>query len=448
MFDHSVFRMSIRENIDRVSERVIQAIWNYLFIRVQELHTTDGIPIRILDQGMWNDQAGPDFHNAKLRIGDEMLSGDVEIHHRTSDWFRHHHDRDPAYGHVILHVVMDHDCPCPMPVLVLRPFLTDRLEKIVERVHDLHRKTIFCHDHLDESTEDVVRRWVQQNGRKRFFHKSDIMQMARGARAWEEMAYLGMMEALGYSSNRDGFRTLARRVPYAVVREVLSHGDAPTALMRLQAVWLGAGGFLSDQVALPATEETIPFVNRLQAIWQEYRMPEMVLSEWRLSRLRPANFPPLRMAGLAKFLVQEGPEFLKGFQKDLRNDKFTIHRLCIPSFGYWSRHHTWSPTVTRHSQDLIGAQRAVEIMVNVILPILYAAGDESDQKRVLQWMDRTRSLEKNRMTRIMQKQLRLRASPYTVTETQGLIELHRRCFEFNCADCSVFERIVENRYDW
>lgn len=444
----------VRENAEHVGERVIQAIWNYLFLRITELKTIDGQNVRILDQGAWNHDAGPDFLDAKIRIGDTVHIGHVEIHHQTSDWGRHGHDADRRYDRVILHVVMDHDGKSDSrPVLEIRPFLADRLERLIERLDDLDGLNIFCHDNIARIDEAIVQKWVADSGWQRFLQKAESFaaDQVRMGRSWESLMYEGMCEALGYSANRSPFRRLARLVPLELLRRDWP-SDPAVRLMTFQSLLLGAAGLLDDATSDVAEAELIPFVNRLQSIWaasaETFKRP-LKAADWKLSRMRPANFPILRIAGLARLLSQNGNDLLSPFEKALLKtaDVATawtgaIQILHVPSFGYWSRHYRFNDRGQRGAHDLIGVQRASEILVNVILPVLYARGSTEDKARVQTLMTTLPSAENNRLIRDMRRQLKLGARKLTLTEGQGLIQLHRRCREMNCSDCPIFEEIV------
>jgi len=445
---------AVRENVEKIHERVIQAIWNYLFLRVADLRTVKGDSVQILDQGTWNHDAGPDFLNAKLRIGETVCIGHVEMHHQTSDWKRHGHDGDRRYDDVILHVVMDHDgVDDARPVLEMRSFLIDRLENLVERLRDLEQQNIFCHDGIGGVDDVIVQTWVRDNGWQRFLRKAEDYRMEhdRLGRSWESMIYEGVCEALGYSANRPPFRRLAQLVPLDRLRYDWPD-DSAARLMRLQAVLLGVAGLLDEEAGRSEDGDLIPFINRLQTVWSSHAgafKRTMKPSDWKLSRMRPANFPTLRIAGLARFLMTHGSDLIAPFDAAISSSgdsisawKKAMHLLHVSSFGYWSRHYRWNDSGQRGAQDLIGVQRASEILINVVLPVLYSRGSAANQDRIRETLHALPTSENNRLIRDMVQQLRLRRKTLSLVEGQGLIQLHRRCKEMQCADCPVFDDLV------
>ncbi len=447
---------AVCENVEKINERVIQAIWNYLFLRVSELKTTRGIPVQILDQGSWNNGAGPDFLGAKLRLGETVRMGNVEIHHRTSDWRRHGHDGDPLYASVILHVVMDHDAEDDgRPVMEMRPFLADRLENLIERLRDLERQNIFCHDDLDSVDDAIVRTWIQDNGWQRFLRKADEFRIEhdRLGRPWDSIIYDGVFEALGYSANRAPFRRLAQLVPFDRLRQ--DWPDEPASrLMWVQATLLGVAGLLQAEVETTENEELVPFVNRLQSVWSltSRRFKKtMGPSDWKLNRLRPANFPTLRIAGLSKLLSVHGSNILSIFDDAVSGSdnpssawRKAVKLLHVPSYGYWTRHYRLNDRACRQAHDLIGTQRASEIILNVVLPALHARGADREKARVREILYAASSPEDNTLIREMKRQLKFRRPSLSLVEGQGLIQLHRRCREMACADCPVFDELVSD----
>ncbi len=443
----------VRENIDRISEEIIQAIWFHLFLKMDELKTTDGKSIRILDRGAWNKDAGPDFKRATIRIGQEVLTGDVEIHWRTSDWEHHRHSENPLYRQVILHAVFTDDRNQKhLPTLVIEHYLTDSLLRIAEKINRLqeNRKNIFCHDTVIE--EEFLHRWILENGRMRFEAKIlKCEERYRAAGDINEALYQGMMDALGFSKNREPFRKLSNLIPYQTLMKAIAHDEEATALMRLQAILLGAGGLLTEVKSL----NVVPFAQRLENLWEEFRsqnpIKTMTNEEWKLFRLRPDNFPMIRMAGLAKFLCQNRKRpliemFTETFKGPLAvNAQQGLAKLIVPSFGHWSEHYFLEGGDGRKRGDLIGRQRAFEIWVNAVLPAVALTakltGNAELLLKVKQVYESSKSLERNSVITYMKKQFRLTERQASAQFTQGLIHLHKRCTDYACADCPVLTRI-------
>ena len=451
----------VRENLDRISEEIIQAIWFHLFLKMDELQTTDGRAIRILDRGTWNKDAGPDFKQATIRIGGEVMTGDVEIHWRTSDWEHHRHSANPSYQKVILHVVFTDDTKQKgLPTLAIEHYLTDSLIRITEKIQNIqeNHKNIFCHD--TEVEEEFLNRWILENGRIRLDSKiSKFEERYSQVPDFSEILYQGIMDALGFSKNREPFQKLAGLISYQTLMQSIAHDEEATALMRLQSILLGAGGLLTEVKTL----NVVPFVQRLENLWAEFqlthRIKTMKPEEWKLFRLRPDNFPMIRVAGLAKFLCQNRKQSLiEIFLEVFQNSPEDITRTCLSvltvgSFGHWSEHYFLEGGDKRKHSDLIGRQRAFEILVNAVLPALALYAKMTKNKvltdTVLKVYKTSKSLERNSVVSYMNKQFRLpQKNDQSMEYVQGLIHLHKRCTAYACADCPVLTRIwTEERTD-
>ena len=455
---------AVRENLDRISEQIIQAIWFHLFLKMDELKTTDGKQVRILDRGAWNKDAGRDFKLAKIRIGSEVLTGDVEVHWKTSDWDHHRHSENASYDKVILHVVfVDDTKDRRMPTLAIGQYLNDNLAAIIQKIQSIQddRKNIFCYDTIPMLEYDFLHQWILENGRQRFETKCNRVeeQLKRQKTDLNELLYQGIMDALGFSKNREPFQKLSHKVSYKELMNAIRYDAEPTALMRIQAILLGSAGLLKEVTSL----EAVPFTQRLENLWTEFQSQKgiqpMSSDDWKFFRLRPDNFPTLRIAGFSKFLVQNRQKpivdiFVSAFEgptADTYNECMSL--LTIQSFGHWSEHYFLEGQSKRHHGDLIGRQRAFEIWVNAVLPVvsLHAmiTGNKALNGKVLQLYCGSISLEKNSILSYMKKQLRLNSvkNP-TVKFAQGLIHLHKRCSNYACADCPVLTRVwTEERHD-
>lgn len=454
----------VRENLDRISEQVIQAIWFHLFLKMDELKATDGKPVRILDRGVWNKDAGPDFKQAKIRIGTEVLTGDVEVHWKTSDWDHHRHSENASYNNVVLHVVfVDDTKDRRLSTLAIGQYLNDNLTAIIHKIQSIQedRKNIFCHDTVPTIEDGFIYQWILENGRQRFESKCNKVeeQLNRQKTDLNELVYQGIMDALGFSKNREPFQKLSAKVTYKTLMGTIQNDTDPTALMRVQAILLGSAGLLKEVTSL----EAVPFTQRLENLWMEFqsqhKVQPMSPEEWKFFRLRPDNFPTVRIAGFSKFLIQHRHRplldtFILTFETPAADTyKEFMSLLTVPSFGHWSEHYFLETDSKRPHGDLIGRQRAFEIWVNAVLPVMAVhakiSGNKALHEKTLQLYGSTISLEKNSIMSFMKKQLRLSSVKRPTTQfAQGLIHLHKRCSNYACADCPVLTRVwTEERHD-
>ncbi|NUM80878.1 DUF2851 family protein [bacterium] len=459
---------AVRENVQRISEKLIQAIWENLFLTLDDIRTTKGLSVKILDRGQWNFDAGPDFTGATIKIGDEILAGDVEIHWRSSDWHHHDHTHDKKYDRVIVHAVfIDDDPSSSIHTIELKNYLNGSILSLSERIQKANAKndSIYCYEQLPEIQPETVRNWILQNGLLRLKFKAGEFKRLKDTLQLpvDEIFYRGMMEALGFSKNRKPFLRLAEKIPYQLITELIRPDEPSSALMRVQAVLLGAAGLLRHEQPDAAS---VPFIQRLEDLWIEfqnrYTVTPMQERDWKFFKLRPANFPTMRIAGIAKFLVTyKNANFADTFFRILEtssdaNDIIaeTEKILIVPSYGYWSTHYIWGDEGKRGYTDLVGVQRAFEIIVNVIWPMLLMLSEEKSDDvmigKILEVYGKAMSREKNTITESMRRQLENRWGknkkiPYSMQYAQGLIQLHHRCTEYNCSSCPIFDTLMAGR---
>ncbi len=463
----SITSEQIRENLKRITEKTVQSIWHYLFLKTERLKTADGKSVTILHQGHWNKDAGPDFLNAKIRIGDKVHSGDVEIHRRTSDWNHHGHSQNAKYGNVILHAVYHHDLPdnnSLPPVLEMKNVLSDSMDRLTAKIETLERsrRNIFCYEEIPYLSSSFIDEWVQENGAVRFQSRIQAFGEVkdRFMLDWDELLYYGFMDALGFSKNREPFRRLAGLVPLNNLFEAIRGDNDSSALMRTQAILFGAAGLLNFELHAIQDNSLIPYLQRLEQLWNEYRqgylIQPMKSADWQLFRLRPVNYPTLRIAGFSRWISRHRKaNWTEMLMTQLHGSaegevlKNLEDIMMIPAFGYWNRHYIWNDRGREDSHELIGRQRAHEMAVNVIFPVLALYAERNNvtalQASLMKLYRQSPSREVNSVTRYMGAQLYRPGSlgRITVQFAQGLIHLYKRCVVYDCCDCRLFEKTVE-----
>lgn len=392
------------------SERALAALWRRAHTLSEGLVTEDGRRLRVVYPGRASPRAGPDFRDAVLATGEgELLTGDVELHLNAPDWYRHRHDVDPSYNGVILHVVLRPKGGLPAkqrsktaaPVASLAAAATS-LEGGGMPAHDLL-------GHLRAMDAPTLGRALDRAGDERFLARSQGYALELAEAGPDQAMYRGLMEALGYASNRRPFRRLADLVPLASLGQLRGEPRA-TRLLAFRAMLLGAAGLLS---AVTPPEEAAQMEGLLR------RLPKvraMSVGEWRLRRGRPANHPLARIAGMAHLLdrhMESG--LLGGLAEEVRRGdaRALARRLRVPPF--------------------IGGDRAGDMAVNVVLPLLhsYAAmrGDATLREGCVRLYQVFPKLSDNEITREMKRLLAVEGASKVVSTArrhQGLVHMYKR----------------------
>jgi len=467
--------MQIRDQ-KAIAESFLLHIWDGGHLDQQDLRTTEGQKVEILFKGHWNRDAGPDFRGAILRIGGELKKGDIEIHARLSDWYTHGHDQDPGYNEVILHAVLwpegldQKTCKQngeSVPLLILGNFLDESLEHLQRRLQlssGSPQRQLPKSCRLSEREEAFILERIERWGYERLRLKKERFREEVVHSSYDQLLYQGIMEALGYSKNQATFLKLAFRVPFKQIFETLSGLTEEEALLKAQAILLGAAGFLPPKGDWPSTipAESRRLLEQLYPQWATFQKRYKVVAlnpwEWQFFRLRPANFPTRRLAGMAFFLTQAVrrglfPFFLNLLQTLSDKPRLLIRELqralIVKSYGYWEQHYHLgeSSNWPRGSppKNLIGPDKAREILVNILLPLLWVYAEETEDLSLATLVrdiyTRLPKLEENEITRRMREQiLSPRQRPASLINSalrhQGLIHIFKCfCRSGLCEEC-------------
>jgi hypothetical protein len=401
----SVFAPAVLRDADSnyvpipISERLIQCIWYDQRLKLDSLTTTDGRHVRVVFQGWWNLEAGPDFRHATVQIDDEPEhTGNVEVHLRAEDWNHHGHERDPHFNDVILHVVLweagSRHVPRTragqiLPQVVLQHQLAAPLEQLHDEIdldaypHNVGSHHGQCAQVLRALPAGSLAALLDAAGDERFATK--VRRFSRWIhRVGPEQAfYEGWMEALGYKANKNAFRTLAQRVPLTdTVTAVANRGYNAT---QLAAILFGVANLLPTTVAKSRDTAAARYVRRLWNAWWKLR-PDfeeriLPLEAWRFGGLRPANHPHRRL-GAAVALLKKHPNFMGKVVGSVESDGDPSKFFVEIRDDYWSHHFTLGGKTQSSGSELIGASRAQEIIANIMLPFVAAYAQESGNEKL------------------------------------------------------------------
>ncbi|MFQ5640400.1 MAG: DUF2851 family protein [bacterium] len=455
-------------------EILLQKLWKSQKLS-QELHTTTGQKIEVLFAGRENLDSGPDFKDAVIKIDDQILKGDIEVHLQESGWYDHGHHQDPRYNQVVLHLISE---PTEKDSLITRE---DGVRVVQLQIESAELKSTLWKSKREEKSPSHLSPKIvescplsQEEPRKilatvegagyfRFLQKVEQMREGSSSHSWDHLIYKKICESLGYSKNQKPFRKLADALPYEQVRSEMQWSEAELAKKKSAALLYGAAGLLphQSQIQLPILDaEVLDYIAPLEYLWNQIshrlKMKPMMAQEWQFFRLRPQNFPTRRIAGVVDLLVRFHREgFLQGFLKIVQGESKSLDKivgelesvLIVKEVGFWSHHYQFHDTKRPNRQEptLIGKDRAREIIVNAILPVLYLYSQESREgvlaNRIRELMTRYPKLPANSITRTMKNQLfrfnkqKSRAIKSAVQQ-QGLIELFKMyCKPLRCTEC-------------
>ena len=464
-----------------LSEKLVARLWEEQRPLRFPLATSDGDEIQVVYRGRRRWDRGPDFTGALIAWpGAKLKQGDVEVHLRSSDWWSHGHHRDPHYNGVILQVVLWDDAPLGsvrrdgirIPVVALFSYLSIPLDTLLMAPEPETRPPIPCWPGSPDDT--ALAAILDDCGRERLAAKAARFESDLTCTYPDQLLYQGIAVALGYSQNRLPFRRLAERLPlellFACLVEIRGHeamrsrdGSMDRVLepsRYLETLLLGAAGLLPSHRALVLYGDDRR-VAALEARWSSYG-PSLVgesmdPGEWEFFRVRPANFPTRRVAALAKLVARWPREGLAGILERLAS---SLEARALPRVledlvllrsadGYWDDHCDFGLSLRRPA-DLIGRQRAAEIVVNVFIPFLVAwaarRGNPELARRVEELFHLYPKRGDNELSRYMATQITASSRPRVARSAcrqQGLLHLYwSRCEAKRCAECLVQAPLV------
>lgn len=351
-------------------EKLMQYVWKHRLWRSEDMVTNTGKKVRVVDPGLLNTDAGPDFFNAKIEIDGHMWVGNVEMHYRATDWKRHHHDSDKAYDSVILHVVAKDDAPVrrtngeliPQLVLEVSPQFNADYASLVGATIEVP-----CATKIKQVPHLTIVEWVEGLAFERLHGKVErihqLLDSFNGS--WEDVCYVTLARNFGFGINNDAFERLARRTP---LRLLGKHSDS---VLQIEALLFGQAGMLDAQK--PGMDS---YYNQLCTEYaflsNKFQLTPMERESWKLFRIRPQNFPYRRIAMLAQFI--EGGFRMMNRILEAEGEKEMRALFEMELSGYWTKHYTFgkpneraTATLSRSSIDII--------LINTVAPLLYAYGE-------------------------------------------------------------------------
>lgn len=334
------------------------------------LQTTTGEPVEVIDAGLPNTNAGPDFFNAKLKIGSTLWVGNIEVHTLASDWMRHGHDKDAAYDNVILHVAETVDCevfrangvpvpqlqlPCPDPVR--------------QRYDELSHAEIYppCYSILSSLPKLTVHSWLSALQVERFEQKARVIatRLERCNNHWEDVFFITLARNFGFGLNGDAFEAWASRLPF---RAIDKHRDD---LFQVEAFFFGQAGLLDEELP-DADGYYLKLQKEFRYLQHKFELSvPMTATQWRFLRLRPGNFPHVRLAQLANLYYKERSLFSRIMEADTLEAVRKL--LTVTTSPYWEEHFNFRK-VSSSREKQVGKNAQNLIIINTVIPFLYAYG--------------------------------------------------------------------------
>lgn len=414
-----------------MNEALLQFIWQYSLYKPGGMQTTDGEPVTVVYPGRLNRDSGPDFAEAKIRVGNTLLVGHVELHVNSSDWLKHGHQDDAAYHNIILHVVYKNDTGkvvAHVPVLELGPSIPSHIMvQYASLVNNLAQ--VPCGAQLPSVRNITKESWLSRLLAERWEQKlADWDELLRDSKGdWRNLLYWRMAANFGFKVNATPFLMLARSLPLNVLAK--QHDN----LQQIEALLFGQAGMLHATF-----KDEYPNALKKEYLYlkQKYKLEPIPAHLWKFMRMRPANFPTVRIAQFAALVHRSLHLFSQIVE--MGSEKDIVPLLEVQASTYWDTHFRFDEAQDVSSVKHLGAESVRNIIINTIAPIqfLYASrqGVDGLQEQALHLLDFLPA-EKNKITGLWQE---CGWAVENASQSQALIQLYNNyCSGKRCLECSI-----------
>lgn len=415
----------------KVSEKLLQFIWQFQYFNAKDLKTTTGEPIVVINKGTLNTNQGPDFLNAKIKIGNTTLAGNIELHVLSSDWHAHKHETDKNYQNIILHIVWQHDLFTQLlhqyPVATLEPLVAKTMLSTYDKLMDQH-SFIPCENLIQKVSALQFQNWQERLLIERLQQKTAHVNelLARNKNNWEETFWQLIARSFGVKVNSDAFEAMAQETSNALLAK------NKLSLLKIEALLMGQASLLEDEFE---DAYAVMLQKEYKYLRSKYKLQPAAIHA-NFLRMRPAGFPTIRLSQLA-LLIYNSTHL---FSKVLECDTYTqcMDFLQVQANDYWNYKYKFDDTVHEYSEKKLGKDMQHLIIVNTIVPALFAYGeyknDETIKKKAMLWLEQIPA-EKNNITKGFSA-LDIKAK--TAFEAQALIQLKNNyCNSKKCLQCAV-----------
>ncbi len=415
-----------------MTEKLLQYIWQYQYFNRESLSTISGDAIDIIFPGTLNANQGPDFLHARIRIGNTILAGSVELHLKTSDWNKHGHHKDKNYNNVILHVVLEHDQQSELPVLELQHRISQLMLNKYEQLMN-NSSFIPCSNIIGQLKDITWASWKERLLAERLLRKAQKVfeLLHQNNHHWEETFWWMLARSFGGKLNADAFEEVAKSIPINVLAK---HKQQ---IHQLEGLLLGQAGLLNEKL-----QEPYP-----KLLWREYNFLkkkynlQQVHIPMNFLRMRPVGFPSVRLAQLS-MIIQNSSHMLDKILKATDVDEIKTW-LSVTANDYWHYHYRFDEE-SSFSPKKTGSDFIDVIIINTIIPVVFAYGvyhnDEIHKEKAIKWLENING-EKNNITTGFKQ---IGVSSTTAFDSQALLELKNEyCSNKRCLTCAVGNFILK-----
>ncbi len=422
-----------------MKEEFLHYLWQYKLLRHSELLSTQHEKIIIFNCGAYNKNSGPDFLNASIQIGNQLWYGNVEIHLKASDWYAHQHEKDLNYDAVILHVVLENDVAIfmknnkPLPTLELKDKIEEKYIHNYLNLFNRNLNWIPCEKQITAIDSFVLENWLERLFFERLEHKSKFILklLQQSNNDYEAVLFQMLAKNFGLKVNSESFLKLSKSFDFSIVRKVRHNQNELSALL------FGQAGFLEENI-----DNT--FHNELKKEYQylkhKYQLRPLIKECFQFFRMRPSNFPTIRIAQFSALYVKHQnlfAEILKNVNVEVIYNMFDIK---VDQF--WTTHYTFEKESKRASKKL--SKEFIDlVIINTIIPLKFVYFKSKGILKEEELLGLVKSLKPEKNS-IISKFDKLKIESKDSFKTQSLLQLKNvYCDTKRCLECAIGDKLIK-----
>jgi len=423
-----------------MTEDFLYYIWQYKNYK-QALQTVDGKDITVLDVGIRNSDSGPDFSAAKVKIGDTIWHGNIEMHIKSSDWIKHGHDTDEAYDSVILHFVYENDMDITtvggnnLEVVEIKGNIKDgQYARYKELIGG--RSWISCANQIKRVNDLILYSWLDRLLIERLERKTEDIEnsLKENNNNWEQTFYIHLARNFGFNTNADAFEQLARKTPIEVLARYKDD------VFQLEALLFGQSSLLNPSLNDKYSKELI---NEYSFLKRKHNLEGVYSYQWKFLRMRPVNFPSIRISQFASLINKSSHLFSLIIEFKKLGELRELFNLS-PS-EYWNNHYVFGKKA-KEIKKTFGDSSFDLILINTIVPFLFVyanhSGDEVLKQRALMFLQHTKAENNSIIKRFAQDGL----IAHNAAQSQALLELKNNyCKYQKCLQCAIGLQLIRGK---
>lgn len=433
----------------RLMEKLLHYIWKYKLFPLKPLLTTNGLKVEIIDSGLPNNNAGPDFFNAKIKLDQMLWIGNIEIHHKSSDWYRHNHHTDPRYNNVILHVVEIADEEIHTADNKLIPQMILEVPKHIRRNYEELCATIDyprCHRIIPHINTLTVHSWMNTLLYERLEQRTTqiIARLKHLNGDWESTYFATLARNFGFGINGDAFEEWGKHIPLTATGK---HRDN---LFQIEAIFMGQAGLLSPETVPESYRQKAEeegYFNKLKKEYDylahKFSLQPMSPSAWQFLRLRPQNFPHIRLSQLAQLYYSQRAGLSAILDANSVDELQSL--LSTHTTDYWDSHYVFGCPSPKSPKQLTVSSRNL-IIINTVVPVMYAYGQYHHNDDYCDKALRLLEPIKAENNRIIRQWAECGITVSSAMDSQALIQLKKAyCDKIDCLRCRFGYEFMKNQ---